>query len=68
MVAHICNPSTWEAEARGSRVRGQPFCLKYAHLKFLFPLLTMIRSVNIFWFIVYKRIVFVKKMTIERIA
>jgi hypothetical protein len=24
MVAHTYNPSTWEAEARGSQVRGQP--------------------------------------------
>jgi hypothetical protein len=23
MVAHACMPSTWEAEARGSRVQGQ---------------------------------------------
>ena len=24
MVAHTCNPSTWEAETGGSQVRGQP--------------------------------------------
>jgi hypothetical protein len=23
MVAHACNPSTWENEARGARVQGQ---------------------------------------------
>ena len=24
VVAHACNPSTWEAETGGSQVRGQP--------------------------------------------
>ena len=24
MVAHTCNPSTWEAETGGSQVQGQP--------------------------------------------
>jgi hypothetical protein len=24
MVVHSCNPSTWEAKARGSGVQGQP--------------------------------------------
>ena len=30
MVAHTCNPSTWEAETGGSQVRGQPQLLSEA--------------------------------------
>ena len=30
MVAHACNPSTWEAETGGSQVRGQPQLLSEA--------------------------------------
>ena len=30
MVAHTCNPSTWEAETGGSQVHGQPQLLSDA--------------------------------------
>ena len=30
VVAHSCNPSTWEAETGGSQVRGQPQLLREA--------------------------------------
>ena len=30
MVAHACNPSTWEAETGGSQVHGQPLLLSEA--------------------------------------